>query len=366
MGVSPELYLDSGADVLKISQTELECRVSAGMVPAVSILLPFRNAASTLPECLDSIQKQTLNNFEALLINDGSEDRSAELIKERALNDPRISLIEPGCIGLVAALNLGIAKARSELIARMDADDIMHPDRLRLQEEFLHLNPDISLVGCKVELFPDHIIRTGYREYVRWQNRCIEPGDIVANLYVESPLAHPSVMIRRISLEHVGGYVEGPFPEDYDLWFRFREAGFRMAKLPQTLLSWRERHDRTSRVDQRYSREAFDRLRAEYLARDPRVHSARELVVWGGGRPTRHRVKHLLKKGIRVKAWVDINPRRIGRIIWGLPVRPPDWLDRRPRPFVLIYVTNHGARDEIAEKLDAWGYRPGEDYLAVG
>jgi glycosyltransferase involved in cell wall biosynthesis len=334
--------------------------------PSVSIVLPFRNAASTLPACLDSIHQQTFKEFEVLLVDDGSDDGSAELIRKRMNGDGRFRLLQPGRVGLVAALNHGVAHARSRLIARMDADDVMHPERLQLQNDFLSRHPDISLVSCQVDLFPRHAIRNGYREYVRWQNRCVEPEHIATNIYVESPLPHPSVMMRKSALEDVGGYQDGPFPEDYDLWLRMHAAGHRMAKVPRVLLSWRDYPERTSRVDPRYRSEAFDELRASYLGRDPRVRGTREVVVWGGGRPARLRVRRLMDKGVRVHAWLDVNPRRIGRTIWGLPVHPPEWLDQDPRPFVLVYVTSHGAREEIADALVGWGYRPGEDYLAVG
>ncbi len=334
--------------------------------PEVSVVIPFRNAEDTLPECLDSLQQQTLQDFEALLVDDGSGDGSAELVRERASNDGRLRLLEPGRVGLVGALNLGIAHCRAELIARMDADDIMHPDRLRQQVEFLGTRPDIALAGCRVKLFPQKAIRAGYLEYVKWQNQCINPEDIATNLFVESPLAHPSVTMRRTALESVGGYVDGPFPEDYDLWLRLHESGHRMAKVPSVLLSWREGPDRTSRTDSRYSREAFDRLRVRYLGRDPRLRSARDVVVWGGGRPTRLRARLLLDQGVRFTAWVDVNPRRIGKTIWRLPVHPHEWRDRSPKPFVLVYVTNYGARDQIAGVLDRMGYQRGRDFLAVG
>lgn len=335
-------------------------------LPAVSVVIPFKNAASTLPECLDSIQRQTLRDFEALFLDDGSVDASARIIWERSRRDGRIRLLEPGRVGLVKALNIGISQSRAPLIARMDADDLMHSDRLLQQHQFLHCHPDIALVGCRVKFFSRDAVRAGYREYVRWQNRCVDPGEIAANLYVESPLAHPSVMVRSSVLVEAGGYAEGPFPEDYDLWLRLHQAGHRMAKLPEVLLSWRDLPSRTSRVDPRYSKEAFDRLRARYLARDARLLTARKIVVWGGGRPTRSRVRLLLQQGVRANAWVDVNPRRIGKTIWGLPVHGPEWLDRTERPFVLVYVTNHGARDEISRALDGWGYRCGADYLAVG
>jgi glycosyltransferase involved in cell wall biosynthesis len=333
-------------------------------VPLVSVVIPFRNAAGTLAECLDSLGQQTLQDFEALLLDDGSEDGSAEIV--RARNDPRLRLLTPGRIGLVPALNLGISRSRSELIARMDADDIMHPDRLRRQSDFLFTHPTMALVACQVELFPEEAVRDGYREYIRWQNACLSPDDIASNMYVESPLAHPSVMMRRSAVGSVGGYADGDFPEDYDLWFRLHEAGFGMAKLPGILLRWRDGEGRASRVDARYGRKAFDRLRARYLARDRRLQTGRELVVWGGGRTTRMRVRHLLDQGVRVLAWVDVAPGRIGNSIWGLPVHPHEWLNRDPRPFVLVYVNNHGAREEIDQVLRQWGYIRGEDYLAVG
>lgn len=339
---------------------------NGGARPVVSVVIPFRNAEDTLPECLDSLASQTLPNFEALLVDDGSEDRSADIVRARAVGDNRLLLLSAGRTGLVPALNFGIGRSRAELIARMDADDIMHPDRLRQQCEFLMANPDIAVVGCRVELFPGNSVRDGYREYVRWQNDCIDPDGIASNIYVESPLAHPSVTLRRNAPVAVGGYREGPFPEDYDLWLRLHEAGYRMAKLSGVLLSWRDRPERTSRTDARYSREAFDRLRAAYLGRDPRLRSGRDVVVWGGGRSTRLRVKLLLEHGVRLSAWVDVAPGRVGMTIWGLPVHPHEWLDRARKPFVLVYVTNHGAREKIAEALEKYGYATGRDFLSVG
>jgi glycosyltransferase involved in cell wall biosynthesis len=334
--------------------------------PSVSVVMPVRDAAATLPACLRSIRRQSYTAWELIAVDDGSEDDSPAVLRRAAAEDPRIRVLRPGRVGLVAALNLGIGEARSDLVARMDADDLMHPERLRLQVAFLRDNADTALVASRVRLFPWHRIQAGYREYVRWQNHCLSPDDIAHNLYVESPFAHPSVTMRRAVLERLGGYCEGPFPEDYELWLRMHHAGCRMAKLPQTLLAWRESEGRASRVDPRYARDAFDRLRARFLAREPRLRTADEVVVWGAGRKTRRRVQWLFDEGIRPSAWVDIDPRKIGREVQGLRVHPPGWLHREPRPFVLAYVASHGARELIAERLDGWGYRIGRDYLAVG
>ena len=320
-----------------------------------------------LEACLDSIRAQSFSDYELLAVNDASSDRSVAILERRAREDGRIRLLHNPGRGLVSALNHGLSRARGNLVARMDADDIMHPHRLQRQQDFLRRRPEISLLGTCVRLFPQSRIQKGYREYIRWQNRCLEPRDIAGDIYIESPFAHPSVMFRKKAVQALGGYRDGPFPEDYDLWLRLHHAGHQMAKLPDILLNWRERPDRVSRVDQRCSREAFDRLRAHHLASDPRLKARRdELVIWGAGRKTRKRCRHLLGHGYRPQAWIDIDPRKIGNRLDGVPVVSPGWLELDRRPFVLCYVANHGARDLIAGQLHAMGYRRGEDYLMVG
>ncbi|NTV65799.1 MAG: glycosyltransferase, partial [Oscillochloris sp.] len=306
-------------------------------------------------------------DFELLAIDDGSTDDSVALVRSLAQRDARVQLLAPSRVGLVAALNLGIDQARAPLLVRMDADDLMHPQRLALQHDFLKTHPQIALVASRAALFPRQLVRAGYQEYLRWQNSCLSPAEIANAIYIESPFAHPSVTLRRSALVAVGGaYYAGDFPEDYDLWLRMHQAGLAMAKLPQVLLAWRERAERTSRIDLRYRRAAFDALRAHYLAADPRLRQGRGLVYWGAGRSTRLRARHLIDKGFPPIAWIDIDPAKVGHTVWGAPVQPIDWLDRQPRPFVLVYLTAHGARAYAESRLASWGYLPGRDYLAVG
>ena len=152
------------------------------------------------------------------------------------MGDNRIRLIQGGRNGLVAALNRGLQQATTPFIARMDADDRMYPNRLQAQRDFLLENPEIDLVASRVRLFPEHLIQGGFREYIRWQDECLTPEDIAAEIYWESPVVHPSVMFRRDRILDLGGYHHGPFPEDYELWLRLHQNGGRMAKLPQILL----------------------------------------------------------------------------------------------------------------------------------
>lgn len=336
------------------------------MNPAVSIVLPFRNAEATLEECLASISRQTLRDWELIAVDDGSEDGSAQLLLAAAARDPRIRVAQPGRVGLVGALNEGLRRARAPFIARMDADDVMHEERLAAQSEYLGRHPEIAVVGSRVEIFPAERLRAGYLEYLRWQNACVTSEEIATNIYVEAPLAHPTVMFRRHIIQDLGSYREGEFPEDYELWLRLITAGKRIAKLPRVLLRWRDAEDRASRRHSRYRRDAFDRLRARYLASDVRLRRDRALVIWGAGRKTRLRVRYVLERGLQPAAFIDVDPSKIARPVWGVPVRPPEWLAREPRPFVLVYVTNHGARDRIAAKLAEMGYQAGRDFLCVG
>lgn len=334
--------------------------------PLVSVLLPFYNAAATLDETLHSIRQQTFTHFELIAVDDGSADASAAIVRAHAGDDARIHLLQPGRQGVVGAMNSALAAARAAIAARMDADDLMVPERLELQYRMLCDQPQLAAVGSQVQLFPAELVQGGFHEYIRWQNACLTPHDIADEIYVELPIANPSLMFRRDVVLALGGYRDGPFPEDYDMLLRLHHAGHAMAKVAQVLLHWRESTGRLTRTDARYSRDAFARLRSDYLARDPRLHSGRPLVICGAGRRTRQRAQLLLEHGFRPVAWIDIDPRKIGNSVQGVPVHAPQWLDQEDKPFVLSYVTNHGARDIIAAQLQGMGYLRGRDYLMVG
>ena len=329
--------------------------------------MPFRDAETTLAEALQSILDQDESHWELVAVDDHSGDGSTGLLRELARRDHRVRLCTNPGSGLVDALNHGLQRCRAPLVARMDADDRMLPRRLSAQLAHFRGNPALTLSATRVKLFPEDAIQAGYREYIRWQNACLSPRQIARELYVESPFAHPSTTYRREAVLALGGYRQGPFPEDYDLWLRLFHSGHLLEKLPEVLLEWRESPQRLSRTDPRCSRTAFDRLRARYLAKDPRFLARHDdFAVWGAGRKTRRRCDHLLEQGLQPRAWIDIDPRKIGNRIGETPVAGPEWLPANGRPFVLVYVTNHGARAEIMEALRAMGYRPGADCLAVG
>ena len=195
-----------------------------------------------------------------------------------------------------------------------------------------------------------------------WQEGLRSHEEILAALFIEAPFVHPTVCFRRKVVQDLGGYRQGAFPEDYDLWFRMAAAGCRFERTPETLLDWRQHPHQTSRVDPRCDRQAFDRLRAAYLP--ARVPQDRPIAIWGAGPRSRARAR---LAGLSIDMWVDVSPRLIGKVFDGAPVLAWESLDQaQPRPFVLVYVNNRGARPEISAWLEGHEYAPRRDYLHVG
>lgn len=333
--------------------------------PTVSVLMPVYNGMPFLPEAVASIQAQRDCDFECVVVNDGSEDGTRAYLDQVGAQDPRFRVFHAPHAGIVAALNHGLTHVRGDLVARMDADDQCDPERLALQAAYLQAHGDVGLVASQVAYDGDATLNRGFSLYVDWSNQLLAPEAIYQNRFVESPLVHPSVMFRRSCVTQFGGYRDGPFPEDYELWLRWLDAGVRMAKLPRQLVSWREREDRLTRVHERYTDLAFYRAKAFYLERFLRGASveSRPLWVWGAGRTTRKRAEMLEAVGLRLAAYVDINPKKIGQVIHGKPVYAPEDLPAPDACFVLAYVGSRGAREQIAAFLDKRGFQVGRDYL---
>jgi len=329
----------------------------------VSVLMPVFNAQDTLAECVDSILQQSLQNFELIAVDDFSSDGSVKLLQ--SYYDSRIRIIPGKSKGIVAALNTGLASCRSDYVARMDADDVMHVERLQKQYDVMCNDGGITLCATQAKKFPEEIIQAGYVEYMRWQNACLTMQDIQNQIYIESPFAHPSVMFRKARIIESGAYKDGEFPEDYELWLRLFHSGHKMMKLNDVLLDWRESDGRLSRTSSRYSDVAFEKLRADYLAKDARL-QGRRIVFWGAGRKTRQRAQYVIDNGITPAAWIDIDPNKVGNVYCGAKTHAPDWLQTHDeKPFVLNYVRNHGARGHCRYYLEAAGYVMGENYLDV-
>ncbi len=335
--------------------------------PAISVVLPCYNAAATLSGALESLFRQTRSDFEILAVDDGSTDETPRMLERYARKDPRIKPLFLTRSGISHALNTGIEQARGRYIARMDADDVSLPRRLEEQARFLEEHACTGLVGCRVIYGGDRDANLGYALHVDWQNEILAPEAIRANRFVESPFAHPSIMFRTGLVHRLGGYRQGPFPEDYELLLRWMEHGVTMAKLDHELLVWNDPPDRLSRTDQRLTRWAFHAVKAPYLARWLRENNPfhPRVFILGAGRLARRRIALLERQGVRVHAFVDSDPKKAGRLVRGRPVLPPENLPPPGEGFCLSYVGTRRDRDAALAYLHSRGHKPERDYLSA-
>ncbi|MCU0485395.1 MAG: glycosyltransferase [Anaerolineales bacterium] len=337
-------------------------------MPAVSVLLPCYDAAATLDKALASLAAQTFTDFEIVAVDDGSLDETQQVLHAWQAKEFRLRLVAQAHGGIVAALNHGLSACTAPLVARMDADDWCHPQRLERQVEYLHQHPEVDVLGCQVEAFSATAVGEGLRLYLAWQNALFSDADIRRELFVESPLVHPSVMLRRRVLEAVGGYAEHGWAEDYDLWMRLAQAGSGFARLPEVLFYWRDTPQRLTRADPRYAVQNFLRLKAHYLLAGP-LRQRQAIFLWGAGMIGRRLGRLLLRQGAPILAYLDIDPAKIGSTRHHLPIldaaRLPALWQQHSQPMVLAAVGTRGARQIIRQRLGGWGLVEGQDWLAV-
>ena len=327
--------------------------------------MPCYNVSRTLDEALESMLSQTLSDIEVVAVDDGSTDDTPHKLAGWQARDRRVRIIPKPHGGIIKALNAGLGECQSAIVARMDADDRSHPERLAEQMAYLDENPEAAVVGCLVSGFQHARVSEGFSISNEWLNSLVMDEDIRREIFIESPLAHPSVAFRKEAVMAVGGYQEYGWPEDYDLWLRLYLDGAIFGKVPRLLFEWREYPERLTRTDSRYSLENFLRAKAHYLARGP-LKGRDGVILWGAGMVGRRLSKHLLRQGCPLAAFIDIDPRKIGSTRRGLPILPPEELmscwERYDNPALLACVGARGARELIREKLESFGLREARDW----
>lgn len=327
----------------------------------LSVILPVRDAERTLGQAIDSCLTQTFRDFELLVVLNGCTDRSAELAAAAADRDPRVRVLEsPAVGGVTEAMRIGVAEAVAPVIARMDADDVSYPERFARQWDLLADDPELDAVSCGVRLLD--VLGDGMQRYVDWVNTLRTPEDVARERFVECPVIQPSVMMRRAPLDAVGGYVATAWAEDHDLWLRMLASGLRFGKVDATLLDWRDGPGRLTRNHAMYGEDEVWRMKAHHLARLRRVRD-RGVAICGAG-PIGKRLRRLLDgEGVTVHGFFEVNPRRIGGRIGGVPVAGPDAFGTRWSEAVLLSAVGvPGGRDRIRDLAVSAGYCEGSDF----
>jgi len=345
------------------------------MTPRVSIAMPVRDAQASLDECMDSVLAQSETSFELLAVDDGSSDASRVMLEEHARGDARVRVLETtaGARGIVPALNLSLMAARAPLLARMDADDRMHAERLARQADALDADASLFGVTSRAAGFPSEEVRDGMRAYLEWHNSLLTPEEIARDRFIESPVLHPSVMLRTgIVRDRLEGWQDRGWPEDWDFFLRAFEQGLRIARLPESLFEWRLHPRQLTRTHERYSEHALLDARATFLARRLSTVAAvgRSLWILGAGPVGKSLIKALAAKGTLAHGLADVDPRKIGGVVRGAGhqwrvVEHALLRTMSPRPFAVSAVSGLAARERVRTELRAWGWKEGEDFLAA-
>jgi glycosyltransferase involved in cell wall biosynthesis len=334
-------------------------------MPSVSVLVPTFNAEATVLRALQSLCRQTHSDWECVISDDGSTDRTIELVTEYARREPRITLLRGVHLGIVASLNRGIQYCQADYVARFDADDLMHRERLHLQLQALQHGSELSGVGCGVRMFPRQILTDGRKAYEAWINQIVDERTVFRDRFIECPLAHPSLLIRTDVLKSFQ-YRDMGWAEDYDLVLRLLSAGQRLSTVSQRLLFWRERPERLSRTSNVYSLQQFIQCKAHFLARAWLRNSDR-YVLWGYGSTGRLLARALLRHGKQPSLIVELHPGRIGQCIMSAPVISPSELLRLKPQSERIVISVAGAlpRSEARRRALAMGLNEGADFVCA-
>lgn len=331
--------------------------------PWVSVLIPAWNAAATLPTCLRSVQRQSEPRWECVIVDDGSQDETLAWAQRFAREDARFTVLSIPHQGIVSALNTGVPLCRGHFVARMDADDIMQRHRLALQLRAFAAAPELSAVGCHVRVFPRHTLTPGRRAYEHWLNSMDTCERLRQDLFVECPLAHPTLMFRRQVLRAYG-YRACDWPEDYDLLLRLQLGHESIGVVPRRLLSWRDHPQRLSRTSARYTLERFTACKAAFLAASF-LATTDTYRLWGYGDTGNALRRALLVYHKRPTHIVELHPRRLGQRIHGALVIPPQGLLQLPHAPVVVSVAGEEARGTIRQAMRTMGLVELRDFVCA-
>ena len=341
--------------------------------PLVSILMPVHNDAPYLDECIQSTLNQEYFNWEYCIVDDGSTDSSALKLEKWSKIDKRIHFISSTHQGIVPSLNAAAKLASGSFIARMDADDTMHPKRLHEQVTFLSENPEMGLIGSCFHHFSDARIGSIPKWIIYhedWSNRLLSSDDIHNALFAESPIAHPTFCMRKEVFDKLGGYQEAPWAEDYDFLHRARIQGVILGKVASILLEKRFNNECISNYEHRY-RQTNNMEAKVYFGNMKQIFNGRGLWVVGSGGSAKSLLKALQKFEVPIEGIIDNKihygtPRKLmGNSVSGIsnPENEKSWEKLKNKRLLLAIGGEKG--QQLVDQFKFWGWKQPEDFVKL-
>lgn len=329
--------------------------------PLVSILTPFKNTAPYLKDCLNSIMAQSYDNWELLLVNDGSTDHSLDIVNSYSSKDARIKVFQNNGSGIIKALRLAFENSDGQFITRMDSDDIMAAKKIEILVSKLLEKGSGHVSTGLVKYFSEKGISDGYDRYEKWLNELTRKGANYSEIYKECVIASPCWMVSREDLIKCQAFEPNRYPEDYDLTFRFYQNGLKCIPCDELLHHWRDYDTRTSRTHIHYAQNYFLDIKLHYFL-NLHYDKKRPLTIWGAGFKGKTIAKQLVEHDISFY-WICDNPKKIGKSIYGQPLLAFEELAQFNHPQSIVTVANEAAQKEIRSYLHAQEMKPMEDYF---
>ncbi len=327
------------------------------MAIGVSVLLPARDAEATVARAVQCILGQSLTKLELIAVDDGSGDGTLEVLERIAKSDSRVKVLRTEGVGVVAASNLALSHAQAPFIARMDADDECDARRLALSVQALNEDESLCGVGTQVEVFNDGAaVSPNLQSYARWLSSLTTAQALFADRLVESPLCNPSITLRREAFEWAGGWRDGDFPEDWELFLRLLESGRKLRCIEPVMFRWRDHAARVTRTDPRYGLDRHLDLKARFLK--PLLRAP--VTIWGAGATG----LKLARRLGGVDRFIEVNAKKIGTVIAGAPVVGLEDVGA-PSGHLVAAVGAKGARQSIRAFLNERGWVEGSDYTCA-
>ena len=306
----------------------------------VSILMPAKNAALYIDACIQSIVDQSHQKWELIVVNDHSSDKTLAHLEHFVSHDPRIKMYTNNGHGIIAALQLAYSKSSGEYITRMDADDIMAPQKI--ESLLAQQKGEKSVATGLVSYFSDSGIGDGYQKYTAWMNANLLSENPFKDIYKECVIPSPCWMMHRSTFDEIGAFEREIYPEDYDLCFRMHQHGLRVSTVNEVLHHWRDYPARSSRTDANYADNRFLALKVHYFLALENV-SSQHICLWGSGKKGKAIAKLLQKSGISFH-WITNNPKKIGQNIYDVVLRGEEFLEQVDEAKIIIAVA--GQKDQ--------------------
>lgn len=330
-------------------------------MPAISAVMPVYNGERYVEETIDSVLNQTYDDFEFIIVNDGSTDKTREIIE--AYKDERIRLYNlDRNRGVGFASNYGVHKAQGKYIARVDSDDLYHPDRFLLQKKYLDENPDIALVKSLVEYFGDEEVMESERfktiETIvkRDYNSCISSEDISRELYFQPTIPHTTIMIRTEIMKEFG-YEDLRCCEDYNLFFKMNLAGYKMATVTEYLAKTRITDSSITAKHKKLMYESTYYIKKDIING---LFMKGKVYLWGAGSFGMLVDEILRDNGLSISGFIDSDSSKQGTKLAGKEVYSPEILKDK----VKVIVASQPGRASIINALNQAGCKHLEDYVS--